>query len=403
LHRPANYDRRLVVLILWQNGSRIMSRGGTRSGKFLGVLLTLVLIGMVTLAWLERATLLSWYNVYQLAHASDSNRETRAEEVGKLGDVAVSQLLDYLTRPDHAVCQNSRAGLQALMTHWGGLHDDHTTVLVGQLATSFSRFSASGQQHTLELVADWFRNEPLAVPASGLLLASARLLSSSGTVTEDQVQGAALDLCLVLMTHPQGSEILGPGRDLIRSCLQSTNASVRRRAILAALHPGMDLLEFLTGLLNDPSPEVRQAVLLAVGPPNRVVSDETLLPALRDPDVEVRRLCEQALKSRGLSPEHLALAKLLGDPEPLQRLKILNHLRWSQDIDHGIWLRRLSHDPAPCVRAAAARMMSQQTSIDLTDRIDEMAQTDPSPTVGYLASVYLKQARVSQSTDKSAP
>ena len=373
--------------------------------KFLGLLLILVLIGVGTLAWLERATLLSWFHVYQLAQASDANREARAEAVANLGDVAVPQLLEYLARPDPTVCQNSRAGLQALVNHWGGLHDDHTTVLVGHLATSFPRFSAAGQQHALELVADWFRKEPLAVPASGLLLASARLLSGSGLGPDDHVQGAALDLCLLLVAHPQGSEILGPGRDLIRTCLQSTDASVRRRAILAAMSPGMELLESLTGLLNDPSPEVRQAVLLAVGPPpaNRVVSDETLLPALRDPDPEVRRLCEQALKSRGLGQEHLALARLLGDPEPLQRLKILDHLRWSQDIDHGIWLRRLSHDPAPCVRAAAARMMSQQTNIDLTDRIDEMAQTDPSPTVGYLASVYLKQARVSQNADKSAP
>jgi hypothetical protein len=369
------------------------------------LLLTLVMIGVVALAWLERATLQSWFNVYQLAQANDANRQARAEAVADLGDVAVPQLLEYLARPDPTVCQNSRAGLQALVNHWGGLHDDHTTVLVGQLATSFNRFSTPGQEQALELVADWFRKEPHDVPASGLLLASARLLSASGVVPDDHVQGAALDLCLFLVAQPQGSEILGPGRDLIRTCLQSTDASIRRRAILAAMSPGMELLESLTGLLNDPSPEVRQAVLLAVGPPpaNRVVSDETLLPALRDPDPEVRRLCEQALKSRGLGQEHLALARLLGDPEPLQRLKILDHLRWSQDIDHGIWLRRLSHDPAPCVRAAAARMMSQQTNIDLTDRIDEMAQTDPSPTVVYLASVYLKQARGSQNADKSAP
>jgi hypothetical protein len=34
--------------------------------------------------------------------------------------------------------------------------------------------------------------------------------------------------------------------------------------------------------------------------------------------------------------------------------------------------------------------MTQQTQIDLSDRIDQMARSDPSPTVSQLAQFYLR-------------
>ena len=50
---------------------------------------------------------------------------------------------------------------------------------------------------------------------------------------------------------------------------------------------------------------------------------------------------------------------------------------------------RLSHDSSPSVRVAAMRAMTQQSFVDLSDRIDQMARTDPSPTVCQLAQFYL--------------
>ena len=52
------------------------------------------------------------------------------------------------------------------------------------------------------------------------------------------------------------------------------------------------------------------------------------------------------------------------------------------------WLRRLSHDPAPEVRVAAIRAASEQTLVDLSDRLDQMARSDPSPTVSQLARYF---------------
>jgi hypothetical protein len=112
---------------------------------------------------------------------------------------------------------------------------------------------------------------------------------------------------------------------------------------------------------------------------------------LHDPDPEVRKICEDVLRDRGLRPEHLHLGRLLTDPHPGTRLEVLDHLGQVADLDPGLWLRRLSQDNSPAVRVAALRAMSQQKLVDLSDRIDQMAQSDPSPTVCQLARYYRQQ------------
>jgi HEAT repeat protein len=169
------------------------------------------------------------------------------------------------------------------------------------------------------------------------------------------------------------------------------------RAVKLALRPGMDLLEPVAALLADPAAEVRRAALLAVGPAPQAVPDEGLLPCLHDPDPEVRRLCEAALAGRGLRPEHVRLGRLLTHPSPGVRAEVLDQLHSAPDLDPGVWLRRLSHDPSPAVRAAALRAMTEQTGVDLSDRVDQMARSDPSPTVCYLARLYQKRAKSSYS------
>jgi len=164
-------------------------------------------------------------------------------------------------------------------------------------------------------------------------------------------------------------------------------------AVKLALRDGVDLLEQVVPLLQDRFPEVRRVAVLALGPADHLVRDESLLPCLHDPDPEVRRLCEVALQGRGLQPAHLRLGRLLTDPKPVVRLEVLESLQSAPDLEPGLWLRRLSHDPSPAVRAGAVRMMSQLAQVDLSDRMDQMARSDPSPTVCSLAQFYLKKQR----------
>lgn len=365
------------------------------SRRFLAGLLVLFLLGSGIVAWRERLTLLSWFYIRNLARATDANRPRWVGRVANLGEAALPGLFDCLSRPEPADCANARVAL-AYMTHsWGPGHA-RTADFAIRLAREFPRFSSAGQKQALELVAGWFR-EPSPQPES-LLSACADLLSESAAITEEDVQTSALELCGILLNlcgnerNPQASKPLDPAHKLVLAALQTSRVDNRLRAVRLSLYPGMtDLLESVAGLLNDDSAEVRRATLIAIGPARDAVHDDQLLPCLHDSDPEVRRLCEQALIARGLRPEYLELGRLLTDPAPSRRLQVLDLLRESAELDTGLWLRRLSHDPSPSIRVAAMRAMSQQSFVDLSDRIDQIAREDGSPTVRQLAQFYLNR------------
>src|SRR5439155_4993844 len=100
-------------------------------------------------------------------------------------------------------------------------------------------------------------------------------------------------------------------RESVRTCLNTGEPATRLQAVRLAAAPGMDLLGCVVALLGDPSPEVRRAVMLAVGPTSEAISTDELLRWLHDPDEDVRRLCETVLRGRGLRDEHLRLGKHL--------------------------------------------------------------------------------------------
>jgi hypothetical protein len=366
-----------------------MAESPRRGKRFLGVLMMLGLLGLLGggLLWLERTPVLAWWYVRGLSRAREAEREQWAARVAELDADALPGLLELLHSDDADACRNARAGLSALAARWGR-GDGRTVELTQTLARAFGSLQAAGKKEALEGAAEWCRadGEKIAPP---LRLAGARLLGETASVTEPEVHAAALDFCAVLVG--QGPEALSPGRELLRASLRASTPALRRQAVQLALTPGMDLLEEVAALLGDPDAGVRRAALLAVGPADKVVLDETLLPCLRDPDDEVRRLCEQALYGRGLCPEHIRLGRLLTAPEPGERLKVLDELRRTPDLDAAVWLRRLSHDPAPSVRAAAVRVMSQ-SGLDVLDRLDQMARNDPSETVSWLAGYYLRTA-----------
>jgi hypothetical protein len=352
-----------------------------------------LVLGCGVAAWRERAALMSWYYVRALARATDRDRERWAERVAKLGESTIPGVFGCLAQPDARVCANARAALERLTHSWGS-GDPRTAELALRLARAFSQFSPAGQRQVLELAAGWF-DQP---GCDGLISACSHLLAEAAGTTDAGAQAVALELCGILLSQSgdsaQSGQSLDAARELVRGALRAGDVETRLRAIRLTLHPGMmDVLEQVASLLNDESPQVRRAALLAVGPARDVVHDDQLLPCLHDPDPEVRRLCETALGSRGLRPEYLELGRLLTDRRPAKRLQVLDRLRESTELDPGLWLRRLSHDPSPSVRVAAMRAMSQQSFVDLSDRIDQMARTDPSPTVCQLAQFYLKCPR----------
>ena len=178
----------------------------------------------------------------------------------------------------------------------------------------------------------------------------------------------------------------------------------RLLAIRLAMHPAVKMRADLLPLLRAAEPEVRRAALFAVGPATDdepVIADEELFHWLHDPDEGVRRVCYDALVSRGRTEAEIALGRRLTHPDPAERLKLLMDLRYDDDVsDPEPWLERLSRDPDPAVRAGAARVAVEVAA----DRqqpapvwVGRLADDDPYVTVRRVAGYFR-----SQPTTKSA-
>ncbi|HYT91008.1 MAG TPA: HEAT repeat domain-containing protein, partial [Gemmataceae bacterium] len=166
----------------------------------------------------------------------------------------------------------------------------------------------------------------------------------------------------------------------------------RVRAIHLTLHAALKqetaLLRGVVPLLRDGKVEVRRAALLALGLAGHVIAEDDLLPLLHDTDAEVRRLCEGALRGRGLKDSHIKLARLISDAEAETRRQVVCYL---DEVEYPtIWLERLTHDPCQAVRAAAIRAAGENPLVDLGERLREVRDGDPSPTVRQLAGYYLQ-------------
>ncbi len=364
-------------------------RGKTRVA--FGLLVAMLLVAGV--GWFERIPLQSWYYLHGLSQASEGDREVWIERVVNLGAPAVEGLMDCLVGDDDPACRNALAALDRLAGSWG-CKDSRLADLAGREARLFGRLNPESQTQILNSMAGWFTGE---APVEGLVAVCSRALTDVASNSVPETEKAALDLADVLLRQSGGKEALPPARELARAALRSKSPENRLCAIHLGLRPGMDILDSMVGLLHDPSAEVRQAALLAVGPSRQAVPDEGLLGCLHDPDSTIRALAREFLTApeklggRGLPPEHLRLGSLLTHPDHRTRLQVLDHLQKATDLDPGLWLRRLSHDPKESVRAAAVRVMGRVTLPDLSDRLDQMARSDPSPTVAQLANYYLSR------------
>jgi hypothetical protein len=366
-----------------------MRRWSLRAKGYLAGLLALVVAAAVV-AWLERNPLLTWYTLHRLTGANEADREAWAEQTAALDEAAVPGLIARLTCPEEGVCANIEAAVLHLATRWG-TQDERTARFSGFLADGFPRMSAPGRRVVLRAQAAWLSQCPAAeAPAAGMVLAAARAVALAARGNDGGVRREALRVTEEMLRRANGEETLGGCRELLQACLQDSEAPNRCRAIVLAQNPLIGLMEQITPLLGDPVPEVRREAMAATrSAPEAVVQTDHLLRWLHDPDDDVRRLCEAVLRSRGMTEEHLKLGRLLTDARASVRLQVLDYLHPNSGLEPGVWLRLLSVDAEPAVRVAAVRAAAGHPQVDLSDRIDQMAQSDPSPTVCQLARYYL--------------
>jgi hypothetical protein len=376
-----------------------------RNKTYLGVGVAAFLLLAGAGLWLGRSSFWTWYTLRGLARANENERDRWAERAAGLDRAALPALLDLLGRDDRA-CANARAALTLLVQRWG-TDDVRGEELARCLSEKFPRLSPVGQREVLQFEATWLRAEGGQPPPKAVARFLARQLPEAAPV-DSVVHGAALDLATALLEQPDYAEWVGPCRDLALACFSDPAAENRTRAVEIALHPGLDLQQQALPLLRDPSPEVRRLAMLVVGPDQNVISTDELLHWLHDADAEVRHLCEVALSARKVPREHIRLGRLLTDPDHHVRMTVLDELHRPalRDIDAGIWLRYLSHDPVESVRVAAARAAVEErypTPVDLSDRLEQMSKSDPSPTVRQLMGFNLARTRESDKAATQAP
>ena len=95
-----------------------------------------------------------------------------------------------------------------------------------------------------------------------------------------------------------------------------------------------------------------------------------------------------------MTDDDIKLGLIISDANPAIRLRVLQYLPQMPDLNLAEWLRQLSQDAAPAVRAAAVRAAAVRAAgesalVDLSQRLREMAEQDPSETVRMNAQHYL--------------
>lgn len=353
--------------------------------------MSIVLVVLAGAIYWQRMQLFSWYCATRLASATDEERALWAERVAQLDADAAPWLLGHLQSADAKVCANVEAALALLARNWAS-DDARCQNLIADLKLGFPHFSSAGKQSALRFPLELVKKEDGKALSGALALGAGKLLEMA---LQHSTGDPAAALKLALHLSERAPE--GQWQDICRSVaicgLQDAKAANRVLAIHLALNQRFAedhaLLSKIAPLLQDTDGRVRRAALVAVGMSKDLAAEEELLPLLHDDDTEVRRLCKVALRSRGLSDDDLVRAVLISDARANVRLDVFNHLHGDNQVEPDVWLRRLSQDASPAIRAAAIRMAYAQGRTQLCERIRQMARDDASPTVRQLAAHYL--------------
>jgi hypothetical protein len=342
-------------------------------------------------AWSYRTPALTWYCLRGLTAADEEARGPWVSRVVALDWAAVPGLLVRLEGKDPTVCNNIEAALVALAKQWGP-EDPRTQELADEIRERFLGLSTLGQISVLHVITATLRRDGPPTWPVALTRAAADLVAA--TRDRPELRVAALALAGALLDRAPSGQWVEGCRALADKGLGDDLPKARLAAVQLAMRPALQgdhaLLTRVVPMLRDKAALTRRAALVALAPARDLVTEDELLPLLHDDDVEVQHLCVAALRSRGLTDDHLELARLISDPSPRARLKVLERLSHAEDLDTTAWLRRLSQDPSAAVRAAAARAAARYPQADLGDRLRDMARNDPSETVRQNALYYLQ-------------
>ncbi len=342
-------------------------------------------------AWWQHGPILAWYYVHQLAGASEAERDNWGKKVAALDQAAVPRLLDGLRDADPGVCANMQCPLHRIAKSWG-VNDPRLQDLLERMHARFDQFSPSGQEECLGVVTGVLHQaQTRPLPPRLTRIAGQMLVVAE---KKNELRAAALHLAAELIECVEPGQWADVAREIADRSMKDEAAPTRVAALRLIMRPALrndkDLIEKAVPMLRDPAAAVRKAALVVLASERDVVREESFLPLLHDDDAEVQYLCETALRKRGLLDDDIKMARMISDANPATRMLVLYHLHRMPDINIGGLLRQLSLDASPAVRAAAARAAAECASVDLSERLREMSQSDPHDLVRRLAQYHLQ-------------
>jgi len=203
-------------------------------------------------------------------------------------------------------------------------------------------------------------------------------------------------------------EQMGPvGVPALAEVLSSDDAGLRAEAAallgLIFLQPGGPVVPSLILLLEDPAPEVREAVVRALMFTRDPRARAPLVTALEDPAPEVRRLAAHALSAFGEVEQVVQAAGLLDDENERVREsveRILSSTLPHQKADVMGALLAALRDPRPQIRAKCALALGQfEQEKDSVEEPLRQLLRDEDPTVRASAAVSMVKRLGVHTTD----
>ena len=320
-----------------------------------GLVACVALVGAGVYAATHFTELRAAYAARQLRHAStDDDRAKAATTLANLGELGIRRLINFVRAGDEGQRNAAAGALHQLLDAMP--NSDGAAIAIGlELRNAFPACDANGQRAILTVF-----------PA---------VLAKMGST-------------------PHVAECRG----VVAAGLKMADPASRVLAVRLAIHPEVRMRPDVVPLLNAPEAEVRRAALVAVATTTEgeLIGDEELFRWLHDADEGVRKVCRDALVTRGRSDAEITLGGRLVAPDPRERLKLLLDLLYDDVLaDPEPWLERLSRDPEPAVRAGAARV-----AIEVTARkrqtcpawVSRVAESDADATVRRVAAYFHRQA-----------
>jgi HEAT repeat protein len=355
------------------------------------VMVAFVVVGLAAAALAihgQRSKLWAWYYAAQFASADQESASKWLNKAVESGPDVFTRFLNSLALTDESACLKLTTSMATIGATTGD--DRVVSTVLCELASRYPELPESVHARALEFARDLLQRPGVSAELVSNVAALAQASAKSPSLSTRRL---ILDIAPLLARGKPAAELQDSARDLVRRGLTAGEPDVRRSFVHLACHPQIDLLTAVVPLLRDPSAEVRHAAVLAVGGAVDQVATDDLLPTLHDADPLVCRACQLALQGRGLSDSQIRLGKLLTAPDVSSRLGIIDRLRTEADIDATAWLRRLSHDVHPAVRAAALRAAAELPHTKMADRMEQISQNDASDTVRQIATYYLGQRR----------